>query len=347
MTTPLRRNTPLHVMAILADPTRPTKPRPRLREPFGRRDLGGYAARVPEVPIVYRSSDEDSRRWLNFELRAGDIVISTRSKCGTTWMQMICGLLVFQTPSLPAPLSQLSPWLDWLVVPQDDVYARLSAQEHRRFIKTHTPLDGIPLDPRVTYIVVARHPLDMAVSLYHQGDNLDRERIRHLTGQPPAEVPAPGARLPLREWLLSWIDRDVEPRDELDSLPGVMWHLSDAWDRRAEPNVVLTHYDDLSADLEHEMRRLAAHLGITVPEQTWPRLVQAARFEQMRARADQLVPDPSGVLKDRSTFFRLGTSGSGRALLTDAELEHYRSRTTELAPSDLLTWLHRGQNGNP
>jgi hypothetical protein len=26
------------------------------------------------------------------------------------------------------------------------VYAQLSAQQHRRFIKTHTPLDGIPLD---------------------------------------------------------------------------------------------------------------------------------------------------------------------------------------------------------
>jgi sulfotransferase family protein len=46
------------------------------------------------------------------------------------------------------------------------VFAQLAAQEHRRFIKTHTPLDGIPLDPRVTYLVTARHPLDVAVSLY-------------------------------------------------------------------------------------------------------------------------------------------------------------------------------------
>ncbi len=67
----------------------------------------------------------------------------------------------------------------------------------------------------------------------------------------------------------------------------------------------------------------------------------------MRARADQLVPDPSGVLKDRSTFFRQGVFGSGRALLTAAEVDHYRARTAQLAPSDLLTWLHRGQNGKP
>lgn len=98
-----------------------------------------------------------------------DIMISTRSKSGTTWAQMICALLIFQTPELPAPLGVLSPWLDFLITPKKELYERLAAQDHRRFIKTHTPLDGIPIDDRVTYIVVARHPLDMAVSLYHQG----------------------------------------------------------------------------------------------------------------------------------------------------------------------------------
>ena len=53
-------------------------------------------------PIRYRSDDEDSARWEEFRFRDGDIVISTRSKSGTTWMQMICALLVFQTPDLPA-----------------------------------------------------------------------------------------------------------------------------------------------------------------------------------------------------------------------------------------------------
>ena len=40
-----------------------------------------------------------------------------------------------------------------------------------------------------------------------------------------------------------------------------MRHLSDAWSRRGEPNVLLVRYEDLSADLEGQMRRLAGHLG--------------------------------------------------------------------------------------
>jgi len=286
--------------------------------------------------VRYVSSDEDSGRWDGFPFRRGDIVISTRSKSGTTWMQMICALLIFRTADLPAPLSALSPWLDWLIVPRDEIYARLAAQRHRRFIKTHTPLDGIPIDPRATYLVVARHPLDMAVSLFHQGANLNRDRMAELTGgTAPAAEPV---RLTVAEALRRWIDRDVAPADAMDSLPGVMWHLSDAWRRRHEPNIVLVHYADLSADLAGEMTRIAARLGLAAPTAD---LVEAAGFARMRARAQELAPDPAGILKSTDAFFRRGRSGAGREMLTDAELAHYELRAATMAPPDLLVWLHR------
>jgi aryl sulfotransferase len=293
---------------------------------------------VASTPFRYQSPDEDSARWLGFPFRDGDIVISTRSKTGTTWVQMICALLIFQTPELPAPLAQLSPWVDHLIASREQVYAELAAQEHRRFIKTHTPLDGIPLDHRATYIVTARDPLDMAVSLYHQGANIDRARVRQLTGEPEPAEPRKG-RKPLRDWLLGWIAREEDPREQPDSLPGVMWHLSDAWTRRGEPNVLLVHYDDLVADLAGQMRWLAGRLGIAVAEQTWPTLVRAASFEAMRGRAEQLVPT-AGIFKDDAAFFRRGTSGAGREILTADELAGYHARVAQLAPPDLLAWLH-------
>jgi aryl sulfotransferase len=125
----------------------------------------------------------------------------------------------------------------------------------------------------------------------------------------------------------------------MDGLPGVMWHLSDAWARRGEPNIALIHYDELSADLEGQMRALARRLDISVPEQAWPALVQAATFKGMRARASQVVPSP-GVLKSSAAFFRRGNSGAGRELLTPDELAHYHARAAELAPADMLAWLH-------
>jgi hypothetical protein len=145
----------------------------------------------------------------------------------------------------------------------------------------------------------------------------------------------------LHSWLIGWISRDSDPRTELDSLPGVLYHLSDAWRRRREPNVLLVHYDDLLADLAGQMRHIAARLGMDVPSRRWPALVEAARFAAMRRRARVLVPDPSGVLKDHAAFFRQGRSGTGRELLSADEMRRYHERAAELAPPDLLAWLHR------
>ena len=289
----------------------------------------------------YLSDDDDSARWEGFVFRDGDVVISTRSKSGTTWVQMICALLVFQRPELPAPLTELSPWVDHRIEPVADLFARLDAQRHRRFVKTHTPLDGIPLDPRATYVVVARHPLDLAVSLYHQGDNLDRERLAGLTGAPlRPRAPRPS----VHDWLVRWTTSRTTALEQPDSLLGVLHHLSDAWTRAStcdDVDVLLVHYADLLADLSGQMRRIADRLGIAVPEDAWPALVEAATFDSMRARSEQLTPNALGVLKDPSRFFREGRSGAGRELLTPGELATYEARVAALAPPDLLAWLHR------
>jgi aryl sulfotransferase len=278
-------------------------------------------------------------RWADFPFRQGDIIISTWPKTGTTWVQTICALLIFQTPQLPAPLSELSRWLDLSSVSRDEVYAQLAAQEHRRIIKTHLPLSDIPVDPRATYIAVGRHPLDSALSLYHQNEN-KVSVPDDVTSRPPQADRRPQRSVSPRDSLLHWIDMEPSPQVHYHYLAEMTRHLSAAWARRGEPNVVLVHYEDLSANLESEMRRLAALLGITVRESIWPGLVKAATFEHMRADPDRFLT--SGLtLKDNAAFFRSGISGEGRTLLTSAEFDRYRVRMARLASPDLLTWLHR------
>ncbi len=293
--------------------------------------------------VRYTSPDEDSARWDGFPFREGDIVISTRSKTGTTWVQMICALLIFQAPELAAPVGWYSPWLDRLIRPKEEIFARLEEQRHRRFIKTHTPLDGIPVDPRATYLVVGRHPLDSAVSLYYQGENINRARQRQLveeaTGQ-VADAEPDMPRKPVRDWLVDWIDNDASQHQEMDSIRGVLWHDSGAWARRSEPNIVLLHYADLCADLDGQMRQLAHRLDITVPAAAWPALAQAATFASMREAAEKIT-GAGQILKSAKDFFRRGSSGAGAELLTQEELDHYYTRAANLAPADMLRWLHR------
>jgi aryl sulfotransferase len=263
---------------------------------------------------------------------------------------MICAVLVFGSPRLPKPLYEISPWLDWLVTPAKEVFSRLEAQDHRRIIKTHTPLDGIGLLPEVTYLVVGRDPLDMAVSLYNQGGNIDRARVRRLieagassdSGSLPKQKSTESLEGPAaaRDWLLRWIRWEPDPIEHLDSLPGVLMHLSHAWSWRRHENVILLHYDELRSNLEGEMKRLAAQLGLHVESSKWPSLVEACSFEAMRSRASELVGQ-SGTLVEPLRFFRRGSSGEGRELLSPEELRDYRVRVARMARSDLVSWLHR------
>src|SRR5262249_22562375 len=71
------------------------------------------------------------------------------------------------------PLDMLSPWIDMVTRARTEVFADLAAQTHRRFIKSHTPLDGIPNDPAVTYICVGRDPRDAGLSMARHIDNTD------------------------------------------------------------------------------------------------------------------------------------------------------------------------------
>ncbi len=141
--------------------------------------------------------------------------------------------------------------------------------------------------------------------------------------------------------VLEWISGDDDSRRPSASLPAVMRHLSEAWTRRAEPSVVLVRYDDLLSNLEGQMRGLADRLGITVAEQSWPALVEAATFERMRERDDVLVPPPPGIATNNALFFRRGTSGAAREILSDEEMAWYYTRVARLAPPEMIEWLHR------
>ncbi|HXC51151.1 MAG TPA: sulfotransferase domain-containing protein [Candidatus Limnocylindrales bacterium] len=305
--------------------------------------------------IRYKTFIFDSSRWDGFRFRQGDIVISTPPKAGTTWTQRICALLIFQTPELSAPLTTLSPWIDMLTRPHADVIADLERQTHRRFIKTHTPLDGIPFDDRVTYICVARDPRDVALSWDNHIANADfgallGARDRAVGNADIADMiengPPPQPETE-QERFWAWVSDETPPQESPSTLLATINHLQTFWKVRDLPNVILLHYDALKDDLEGEMRRLAARLGITVPEALWPSLVDAATFEQMKRAADRTAPGVTeSIWQDNSKFFNRGTSGQWRSLLTTAEDQaRYEARVRSLADAALASWAHHGRLG--
>jgi hypothetical protein len=295
----------------------------------------------------YRNPFIDSARWDDIPLRDGDIIITTPPKTGTTWMQMICALLIFQSPELPRPLNDISLWPDFLVQPREEVLAELAAQQHRRFIKTHTPLDGLPYDERVTYLTIGREPRDVGVSSDNHMSNMDMGKVFEAFA---ATMAAEGTELPsfpqpprppesLHDRFRAWVDDPAY----MSGLPMFLHHLDTLWQRRDQPNVVLMHYQQVQDDLAGSMRSLAKTLDIDVPEHKWPELVEAATFDSMKRREDDVIPDRD-LWVDKSRFLHKGTSGQWRAVLDDEDVAHYRKRVVTLADPALLDWVQQGQD---
>jgi len=283
-------------------------------------------------------------RWQGFEPRKGDILICTPYKSGTTWMQMICALLVFQRADLPLPLTEISPWVEIRAAPAEDIHALLAAQDHRRIIKSHTPLDGLPWFPEATYLCVYRDPRDVFVSMMNHlkignpySSAIFKKEALEATGEKDALPADPN------ELFRMWMTQGAFPW-ETDGAPfwSLFRHGATFWAHRHQPNIHFFHYGDMKVELEGSMRRVADVLGIDVDEAKWPELVAAAGFESMKKNADRIAPDTNvRMWKDNSQFFNKGSTGQWQGVLSE-EILALMEQVAAKYPADYIRWLFRG-----
>ena len=301
--------------------------------------------KLSELPLRhYQDASWDSARWQGFEPRQGDILVCTPYKAGTTWMQMICALLIFQRTELHKPLAEISPWMEIRGHEAAKVHATYAAQSHRRFIKTHTALDGLPWYPQSSYICVQRDPRDVFMSLLNHLRNWNPQseaifaREMRAAGRTKPDVPDdPNAFF--RQWLTTG---NFEWEEDGAPYWSVFRHGLTFWTHRDQPNLLLVHYADLQRDLDREMRRIADFLGIDVPEARWPDLVDAARFDSMKKNADRIAPDTDMKMwKDNTQFFNKGTSGQWRGVLDQESLSLLETVKARY-PEDYFDWLFNG-----
>jgi len=300
---------------------------------------------LPQTLHVYRNHHLDSTRWRWFTPRDDDIVIATSYKAGTTLMQTIVGNLLFPNDDLPGPASFISPWLDFRPIPLELVLEQLEAQPHRRYIKTHTPLDGLPYHEKVRYLCVTRDPRDVFMSLLnHWGSHTD-EFYHMVNGVFGMEgEPLPNFRDDIKATWRDWITRSAFAW-EVGGYP--YWsHLSYAltfWNWRHLPNIKLVHYNDLLADLEGQMRDIAGFLGIELAEAQWPDVVRRCTFAEVKKNPDKVVGDNIAFAfrGGADAFIHKGTNGRWVDVLDDEDLAIYHRAMAGL-PAEYAHWLEHG-----
>ncbi len=299
----------------------------------------------------YRTWAMDSRQWKNYVPRADDIIVATYPKSGTTWMQRIVSLLIFQNVEA-RPLDILSPWIDRRFgKPIDEVWPSVNAQAHRRALKTHLPFDGLPLYDDVSYIHVARDGRDAAMSFHNHGTSFNQSYYDQADaiGLADETIARPYPRTPEEpaEYFHQWLRvGSVKGQDSGYNSLCYFECEKTYWNERHRKNLLLVNYADMKADLASEMRRVAQFLKIDISPELWPILVKAAGFEAMKKQGGEIFPGISRIFTEGANrFFNKGVNGRWKGVFSEEDLALYDAKLKKALPPDCINWLEFGRQG--
>jgi aryl sulfotransferase len=285
-----------------------------------------------------RSHHFDSTIWNDFRFRDDDIVIATYAKSGTTWMQQIVAqLLLGPDPTLE--VAEMSPWLDLRVPPKEVKLPLVEAQAHRRFVKTHLPVDALVFSPKAKYIYIGRDARDVVWSFHNHhfnANDLWYSALNDTPGLVGPRIERPPADV--RQYWREWLDGDGFP----------FWsywdNLRTWWQVRDLPNVLFVHYVNLKRDMQAEMRQVARFLEVPIDEQRWPQIVEYCSFDWMKRNATKSVP-LGGAFWDAgaNVFINKGVNGRWSEQLTPAECDEYEARALRELGPECARWLATGK----
>jgi aryl sulfotransferase len=280
----------------------------------------------------------DSTIWDDFRFRDDDIIIATYGKAGTSWtQQMIAQMMFGGDPELA--VAEMSPWLDLRVPPKQVKLPEVEAQTHRRFLKTHLPVDALVFSPQAKYIYIGRDGRDVVWSLYNHHANANDlwyDALNNTPGRVGPPIDPPPADI--RQYWHDWMDRDGYPF-------WAFWeNVRSWWAIRDLPNVMMIHFADLKRDMPGEMRKIAAFLDIEIDETRWDTIVEYCSFDWMKAHATKSVP-LGGAFWDAGAevFINKGVNGRWKDTLTADESARYEARAKAELGEACARWLQSGE----
>ena len=285
-----------------------------------------------------RNNHMDSRIWNDFEFRDDDIFIATYAKSGTTWVQQIISQLIFNGET-GLPVADMSPWIDLIVPPPEIEMPTVVAQTHRRFLKTHLPVDALVFSPAAKYLYIARDGRDVAWSLYNHYFNAN-DMLYEALNNSPLRVGPELNRPPetVLAYFRQWLDGDGFP------LWSFWENIRTWWEIRELPNVKLIHFQALKDDMPGEIREIASFLDLPIDETKWDEILEHCSFDFMKANATPAVPLGGAFWDDGAqVFIHQGRNGRWRDDLPQTDSENYETTAVTQLGDDCAHWLKTGQ----
>ena len=110
---------------------------------------------------------------------------------------------------------------------------------------------------------------------------------------------------------------------------------------RAVPHVHIGNFVNVGVIVHSPV---ADFLDIQVPQDLWPRLVEAAHIDTMRRQGATLMPEVVNMFsKGSDTFFYKGVNGRWRDVAATEDLAIYDAKVKSHFSQACAKWLERGR----
>jgi aryl sulfotransferase len=284
--------------------------------------------------------------------RLDDIIIATAYKSGTTWMQQIMSEILFQGQAKPASVADMSPWVDLRVPPAEVLCPAIEGQTWRRFLKTHLPADAFEpyFNTSAKYIYVGRDGRDAFMSLmnhWEKANDVWYGAMNEAPGRVGPPIPKFSEAGSVSEIFDRWLSEGWPTLpNESDGWPfWSLFHNTATWwaKGQANSNILFVHFNDLKADLQGEMVRIAKFLEVDVDESRLPDMVKACTFDEMKRGADKIAPLNGQLWQGGGNdFIFKGTNQRWKGVLSDSQLAAYEEKVKKALTPDCAKWLEGG-----
>lgn len=219
---------------------------------------------------------ETIERVSNFEVHEDDVWVITYPKCGTTWTQEMCWLLMNGMDfdqAKKVDLENRSPCLELFV----ENIKKVEEMKKPRLIKSHEPMALLPKslwkkNPKIIFVV--RNPRDALLSHFHH--------YIYFLGK-------------------SFVEEKESFIENRMKYGGFWEQVLSFYQLKDKENVMFLSYEEMKADLKSVVLKMSRFLDKTITDTELDKLVDHLGFDNMKRNpACSHKIDLEGIMKKRN-----------------------------------------------
>jgi aryl sulfotransferase len=291
-----------------------------------------------------KNNRNNNNIWNIIKMKDDDIVIASTVKSGTTWLQQIIAQLVFKG-EFNNNLNETSIWVDTLLErSESEIINILQNQNHRRFMKTHSPAEVVLANNNKhngKYLFITRDFRDVIWSFQNHFSNssypLKKDSKDYELNKKLRET-----ENGYEFWKIIVEYRHLFKHHSHYKLIWSYFNTIKSWLQVKNENVLILHFNDLKKDLKGNIVKISRFLGLDYDNELIDKIHEKCTFQWMKQHSHRCAP--MHFNGNSKSFINKGVNKRWIHALSQNDLNMYKEIIHSFFDEQTINWIENGSN---